>query len=115
MLLQVSPPSFLLFTDTSWIECGVCLQDMTTEGIWTSLERELHISLLEMKAVSLKCLLTQDHGRDLSSSDQQHYTGGISQKPKGNVISGHVKTGSDHCLVRATHGQHLGKIHSGKE
>ena len=53
VLLQVPPLSLLLHTDTSLSDWGAHLLDLTASWVWSQEESSLHISVLEMKAVSL--------------------------------------------------------------
>ena len=43
--LQVPPP-LLLFTDASWAGWRAHLQFLTAVGIWSSVEKDLHINIL---------------------------------------------------------------------
>ena len=47
-VLQVPPPSLLLFTNTSQSAWGAHLQDFTPVGTLTSQEKDFHISFLQI-------------------------------------------------------------------
>ena len=47
----ISSPSLLLFTDVSQADWGVHLQELIAAGKWSKREADLHIIMLEMKAV----------------------------------------------------------------
>ena len=51
--LQLSPPSLLLYTNTSQTFWGMHLQDLRAAGTWTAEEKKLYISILETRAVQL--------------------------------------------------------------
>ena len=57
--LLVPPPS-LLFPDTSRTGSGANMQDLTTAGVWTKEELDLHVNILEMKAFQLALNLFRD-------------------------------------------------------
>ena len=70
----------------------------------------------EGSSAGFECLLAQDHGRDLSSDEQQCHSGDVSKEAKGYGISGHVQTApGDHYLVGAAHGQYHGQVHYEEE
>ena len=51
--LMTPPPEMLLFTDASLEGWGAHLQEMVASGVWSETEQNLHINLLEMRAVLL--------------------------------------------------------------
>ena len=58
--LSLPPPEMLLFTDASKEGWGAHLQELTASGMWSPREKELHINLLEMKAVLMACHAFQE-------------------------------------------------------
>ena len=58
--LSCPPPEMLLFTDASLEGWGAHLQELTASGRWSQAERDLHINLLEMKAVLMALHAFQD-------------------------------------------------------
>ena len=59
--LTQSPPDMLLFTDASLKGWGAHLDDLQAAGLWTPSERDLHINMLELKAVWLGLKAFQDY------------------------------------------------------
>ena len=53
ILLHIPPPSLSLYTDTSLSGWGAQLLDLTASGMWSDVEAQEHISVLEMQAVEL--------------------------------------------------------------
>jgi hypothetical protein len=51
--LVSSPPQFRLFTDSSKTGWGALLNDMEVKGVWSGVDRNIHINQLEMKAILL--------------------------------------------------------------
>ena len=87
---------------------------MTTARTWTPKEEELHIYILEVKAVQLafEAFQRQNHGRESRSHERQHHSGGVSKETWRDDNSIHVQTGSGHHrLARAAHGVHFSKVH----
>ena len=54
------PPEMQLFSDASRRGWGAHLQELVASGVWTDDERNLHINLLELRAVLLALLAFQD-------------------------------------------------------
>ena len=50
----------LLFTDASWQGWGAHLQELVASGVWTQDEQNLHMNLLELRAVLLALQTFQD-------------------------------------------------------
>lgn len=48
-----NPAPRLIFTDASVHGWGAHMEDRMAHGVWTDEERQLHINILEMKAVDL--------------------------------------------------------------
>ena len=53
ILLHILSPSLSLYTDTSLSGWGAQLLDLTASGMWSDVEAQEHISVLEMQAVEL--------------------------------------------------------------
>ena len=51
--LSTPPPDLMLFTDASLQGWGAHLDDLQAAGLWSSQDKELHINMLELKAVWL--------------------------------------------------------------
>ena len=54
------PPEMLLFSDASLEGWGAHLQELVASGVWSDDDRNLHINLLEMRAVQLALQAFQD-------------------------------------------------------
>ena len=90
---QSKCPFYLLYTDalTGW---GAHLWDLSVVRTWSAEEKNLHTSVLEMKANSVGsgCLQGQGHGRASSSHEQQCHSYGLPEEAGGNCVSRHVQT-----------------------
>ena len=51
--LHAEEQNLLLFTDASFNGWGAHLGDLTASGMWSDTETNLHVNILELKAVSL--------------------------------------------------------------
>ena len=58
--LMYPPPTMLLFTDASLNGWGAHLEELVASGVWTGTDRNLHINILEMRAVWLALLAFQE-------------------------------------------------------
>ena len=77
----------------------------------TEKETSRHYRGEEDSSVSLKYIPSQDYGIGYGTPEQEHN----SEKAGRDGVSGHAQAGlRSHQLVRAAHGHHLGKVHSGK-
>ena len=53
----------LVFTDASQKAWGAHLNEMVLSGLWSSKETQLHVNVLELKAVLLALKGFQDHSK----------------------------------------------------
>ena len=70
--LHAEEHTLLLFTDASVKGWGAHLEDQTVSGLWSDTEKNLHINVLELKAVFLAIRSFQSHllnKRVLGASD----------------------------------------------
>ena len=58
--LMTPPPEMHLFTNASLEGWGAHLQELVVSGVWTQDDQDLHINLLEMRAVLLGLQVFQD-------------------------------------------------------